>query len=344
MQFQKNISLSHLNTFGIEAFAKDYVEIHQLADLYKLFNTNLYQQSEHLVLGGGSNILLTKDFDGLVIKNCIAGIDTTKEDADDIWVKVGAGIQWHKFVLDCIQQNRGGVENLSLIPGTVGAAPMQNIGAYGVEIKDVFESLQAFDKVTGELRTFDNKQCEFEYRESIFKHKAKNQFIITSVTFKLTRHKHLLNTSYGTVQDTLKAEGITTSPTIEEVSNAVIKIRQSKLPDPKEIGNAGSFFKNPLVHKIDYKKLLTKFPTIPAYQLSNQQVKIPAGWLIEQCGWKGKTIGNIGVYKNQALILLNYGNGSGNEIKKLALKIQQSVVDKFGIELSPEVNFVPALD
>lgn len=343
MQFQYNISLRQFNTFGIEASCKQFVEIQSLNDLIELFRTDVYQQSEHLILGGGSNILLTQNFDGLVIKNCIASQDIIKEDDQNIWIKVGAGTVWHDFVIDCIRKNRGGIENLSLIPGTVGAAPMQNIGAYGVEVKNVFQSLEAIHKTTGELHIFDNSQCEFGYRESIFKRKAKNQFVITSVTFKLTKSKHKLNISYGAIQDTLQKHEIK-SPTIEDVSNAVIKIRQSKLPDPKEIGNAGSFFKNPTIDKNDYKNLQDQFITMPGYELTDQIVKIPAGWLIEQCGWKGKTVGDIGVHKNQSLVLVNYGGGSGHEIKKLALQIQQSVIDKFGIRLTPEVNFVPALD
>ncbi len=342
MQFQNSISLRHLNTFGLEVSARHYVEIHNFDDLSALIKTEVYRQSELLVLGGGSNILLTEYFDGLVIRNCIVGIEVVKEDNHHIWVKAGAGVVWHDFVLDCISNDRGGVENLSLIPGTVGAAPMQNIGAYGVEIKDVFESLEAFHKATGKLDTFDNASCEFGYRDSVFKNKAKDQHIITSATFKLTKHSHRLNTSYGAIEGMLENEKIH-SPTIRDVSNAVIKIRQSKLPDPAKIGNAGSFFKNPTVDKLDYEALRAEFDTMPGYQLADHQVKIPAGWLIEQCGWKGKTIGNIGVHKNQALVLVNYGGGDGNDIKKLALEIQQSIIDKFGIKLTPEVNFVPAL-
>jgi UDP-N-acetylmuramate dehydrogenase len=343
MRFQNNISLLQKNTFGIEAIAKYYVEISCQDDLNNLLESKIYKESNHLVLGGGSNILLTKDFDGLVIKNCIKGIEIVKEEDRHIWLKVGAGVVWHEFVIDCINNERGGIENLSLIPGTVGAAPMQNIGAYGVEIKDVFASLQAVHKITGELHTFDNIQCRFGYRDSIFKLEVKNQFIITSATFKLTKYNHKLNISYGAIKETLKNRGIA-SPTIKDVSQAVIEIRQSKLPDPKKIGNAGSFFKNPSINKAAYEELQQKFSDIPGYQQPNQLIKVPAGWLIEQCGWKGKTLGNIGVHKDQALVLVNYGNGAGNEIGKLALEIQQSVIDKFGIKLTPEVNFVPALN
>ena len=342
MQFQDNYSLQQLNTFGINAYAKYYVEIHTLSDLIELIDTDIYRQSEHLILGGGSNILLLTDFDGLVIKNCLEGIDVVKKDTQHVWVKTGAGVVWHDFVLDCIKNDLGGVENLSLIPGTVGAAPMQNIGAYGVEIKDTFESLEAFNKATGQLETFDNTSCKFGYRDSIFKRKARDQYFITSVTFKLTRENHDLNISYGAIQEILLEDKIT-SPTIRDVSNAVIKIRQSKLPDPNKIGNAGSFFKNPTIDKIDHEALQNEFPTMPGYQLPNQQVKVPAGWLIEQCGWKGKTINNIGVHKHQALVLVNYGKGKGSDIKDLSIEIQKSVIAKFGISLTPEVNFVPSL-
>jgi len=341
MQFENNYSLQQLNTFGINAFAKYYVEIHALADLIELIDTDIYRESEHLILGGGSNILLTDDFGGLVIKNCIEGIEIVKKDIQHVWVKVGAGVVWHDFVLDCIKNDLGGIENLSLIPGTVGAAPMQNIGAYGVEIKNTFESLEAFNKTTGQLETFDNISCEFGYRESIFKHSARNKYFITSVTFKLTQGNHNLNISYGAIQEMLHEEKIT-SPTIKDISSAVIKIRQSKLPDPKKIGNAGSFFKNPTIDKIDHEALQAEFPTMPGYQLPNQQVKVPAGWLIEQCGWKGKTIDEIGVHKYQALVLVNYGEGKGSDIRDLSMEIQKSVIAKFGIHLTPEVNFVPS--
>lgn len=341
MQLESNISLRHLNTFGIDVKAKHYVEIHDAEDLFELINTEIYQQSKQLILGGGSNILLTDNFDGLVIKNSIVGISLVKDNDDHVWIKAGSGVVWHDLVMSCIDNDRGGIENLSLIPGTVGAAPMQNIGAYGVEVKDVFDSLEAFHKETGELHTFDNASCEFGYRESIFKHKVKSQYIIISVTFKLTKHKHHLNLSYGAIKETLQNKKIAT-PTIKDLSTAVIKIRQSKLPDPAKIGNAGSFFKNPSIDKIDYETLQNEFPDMPGYQLTNDQFKIPAGWLIEQCGWKGKTRGDIGVHKYQALVIVNYGNGKGQDIKKLALDIQQSVLDKFQIRLIPEVNFIPA--
>jgi UDP-N-acetylmuramate dehydrogenase len=343
MQYQSNKSLSHLNTFGIDASAKYYVEIQHQKDLTALVQDKLFQKSKLLILGGGSNILLTDDFDGLVIKNCIKGINPIREDDQYIWLQVGAGELWHDFVLDCIENDRGGVENLSLIPGTVGAAPMQNIGAYGVEIKDTFESLEALHLESGAMHTFDNITCDFGYRDSVFKNSAKNKYIITSVTFRLTKHEHVLNTSYGAIKDMLSQQDIT-FPGIKDISEAVIKIRQSKLPDPTKIGNAGSFFKNPTIDKIDYEALQAEFPTMPAYQLADQQFKIPAGWLIEQCGWKGKTIGNIGVHKDQALVLVNYGKGKGIEISKLAAAIQQSVIDKYGIALSSEVNFIPGKD
>lgn len=336
MKILENISLKKLNTFGIDAKAKLYTEISTENDFITLLSHEEYNQNKHFILGGGSNILLTADFDGLVIKNNIKGIKVIKEDENNIWVKANSGEIWHDFVLHCIAHNWGGVENLSLIPGTVGAAPMQNIGAYGVEIKDVFDSLSAIEKATSELKSFNTDECKFGYRESIFKNEIKGQFIITSVTFKLTKKDHALNVSYGAIKNTLD----TISPTLKNISDVVIKIRQSKLPDPVEIGNSGSFFKNPTIDKLDFDKLKSKFKSMPGYQLPNNKMKVAAGWLIEQCGWKGKRLGNIGVHAKQALVLINYGEGKGEDIKILAQKIQKSVVDKFDIKLHPEVNFI----
>jgi len=342
MQIHQDTSLLHFNTFGIEAKAANFCEITCIDDLIELKTKNILDPCKLLILGGGSNILFTEDYDGLVLKNSVSGINVLRENDNHVWVKVGSGVVWHNFVIHCIDNDWGGVENLSLIPGTVGAAPMQNIGAYGEEIKNVFESLEAFEISSGDMKIFDNATCDFGYRESIFKHKVKGEYIITSVTFRLSKSDHSLNISYGAIQETLEKNAIS-RPTIKDVSDAVIEIRQSKLPDPKKIGNAGSFFKNPTIDKIDYEALEAEFPTMPSYQLPGDQFKIPAGWLIEQCGWKGKKIGDIGVHENQALVLVNYGKGKGVEIKKLALEIQKSVSDKFGILLSPEVNFVPPL-
>ncbi|QSE96880.1 UDP-N-acetylmuramate dehydrogenase [Fulvivirga lutea] len=336
MEIIKEASLKSYNTFGLEAKAKFFQEVKSEEALKNVLQNN---QEELLILGGGSNILLTKDFDGLVLKNSIEGIDVIKESDDYVIVKVGAGVIWHDFVLYAIEKNWGGIENLSLIPGTVGAAPMQNIGAYGVEIKEVFESLEAIHIKTLDKKVFLKDECEFGYRESVFKHTAKGQYIITSVTFKLTKKEHTLNTSYGAIKEILNQNGIS-HPTIKDVSDAVIQIRQSKLPDPKKIGNAGSFFKNPTIDKLDYEMLKLEYQDIPGYVVSENEVKVPAGWLIEKCGWKGEKRGNIGVHKNQALVLVNYGNGSGDEIKQLAIDIRESVISKFGIHLMPEVNFI----
>ncbi len=338
MIVQKNTSLKPYNTFGIEATAKLYCEITSEDDLLSILNNQTYANEPRLIIGGGSNILLTKNFDGLAIKNNIKGILKYNEDNDNIWVKVGAGVNWHQFVMHAIKNNWGGVENLSLIPGTVGAAPMQNIGAYGVEIKSVFESLDAIDLKDGTSRRFSNDECEFGYRESVFKHKFKGKYVITSVTLKLTK-KHKYNVSYGAIKSTLEAMEVN-QLSIQAISEAVIKIRQEKLPDPAEIGNAGSFFKNPSIEAGQFDVLKTNYPAIPGYALDDDKVKVPAGWLIEQCGWKGKVLGNIGVHKNQALVLVNYGDGNGEEIRRLALDIQHSVKQKFDIHIKPEVNII----
>ena len=339
MQIQKNISLKPFNTFGIAAKAAYFCEINSAAALTSFLQENkTANDTPLLILGGGSNLLFTKDFPGIVLKNNISGIQVIKEDENHVWVKAGAGENWHAFVLHCINLGYGGVENLSLIPGTMGAAPMQNIGAYGVEIKDVFEQLEAVAIESGKLQYFNNADCKFGYRESVFKNIYKNQFVITSVTLKLSKHP-VINTSYGAIEETLQNWGIA-NPTIHDVSNAVIHIRQSKLPNPADIGNAGSFFKNPVVAKEVYDRLKTQYPEMPGYIVSEKEMKVPAGWLIEQCGWKGKRFGEVGVHKNQALVLVNYGNADGEAVKELAYKISASVADRFGIELTPEVNMV----
>ncbi|MDP4679311.1 MAG: UDP-N-acetylmuramate dehydrogenase [Cyclobacteriaceae bacterium] len=337
-QIIENTSLKEYNTFGIEAEAQYFTDVNNVEELLSVLKDEQFATIPKMILGGGSNVLFTQDFEGLVIKNSITGINKVSEDDDSVILKVGAGENWHEFVLYAIDQGLGGIENLSLIPGTVGAAPMQNIGAYGVEIKDVFESLEALNKETLEIERFDVEDCKFDYRQSVFKNVFKDKYIITSVSFKLTK-QHVLNTSYGAIEETLTQEGVS-DPTIRDVSNAVIKIRQSKLPDPKEIGNAGSFFKNPVVNSIDHEGLKAEFPEIPGYELPGDEVKIPAAWLIQNCGWKGKRLGDIGVHKNQALVLVNYGGGKGAELKQLAQDIHQSVADKFGIELEMEVNVI----
>lgn len=337
MKIIENQSLKAYNTFGIDKKSRFFTHVR---DLDSLKDTLLWAKEKDLpvfILGGGSNVLLTQDFPGLVIKIELKGIEVVKETSDEIWVEVGAGENWHEWVLFAIKQNWAGIENLSLIPGTVGASPMQNIGAYGVEIKEVFESLNALNRDTLDLVTFDAASCQFGYRESIFKHEMKDQYVITSVVFRLQK-KPKFNIEYGAIQETLENKGIK-ELSIQAISDAVIEIRQSKLPDPKEIGNAGSFFKNPTISTKEFDNLKTQFPSIPGYPIENG-VKIPAGWLIEQAGWKGKRIGEVGVHARQALVLVNYSNGDGKAIEKLAQEIQDSVNEKFGIQLSPEVNFL----
>lgn len=333
-----NVSLKPFNTFGIDASASYLEEVTSIEELKDLVKSPVFQENSRLILGGGSNLLLTQNFEGLVVKMNIKGIESVKEDANTIWIKAGAGVIWHEFVLYCVNHNYAGVENLSLIPGTVGAAPMQNIGAYGIEIKDVFDSLTALNIETQQLETFDLATCRFGYRESIFKHEARGKYIIVDVTFKLSK-KASFHIEYGAIKDTLAEMGIT-ELSIKAISDAVIHIRQSKLPDPKQIGNAGSFFKNPEISTEQFLKLKNEFPTIPSYPINETSVKVPAGWLIEQAGWKGQRFGNVGVHTKQALVLVNYGGGKGNEIKELSEKIQVSVFEKFGIRLSAEVNFV----
>ena len=338
MQIQSNFSLRNFNTFGLESTASFFAEVRSVEELTEILRDPVWQQTPKFILGGGSNVLFTQNVNALVIHPAMKGIDKIKEDEDHIWLKVGAGESWHGFVMHCVEHNYGGVENLSLIPGTVGAAPMQNIGAYGVEIKDVVESVETVSIDEGQKRIFSNKECEFGYRESIFKKALKNQFVVTGVTFVLNK-KPVINVGYGDVQKTL-AEMNVSNPTIADVSQAIITIRRSKLPDPAQIGNAGSFFKNPEIASDQYNNLKKLFPEMPGYTVSETMVKVPAGWLIEQAGWKGYRQGSIGVHQKQALVLVNYGGGNGNEIRELAGTIQDSVETKYGIRLSPEVNFI----
>ncbi|WP_347159340.1 UDP-N-acetylmuramate dehydrogenase [Pontibacter chitinilyticus] len=338
MLLQSDVSLKPYNTFGIDVNARHFARFNSVEELQQLLQMPELQQAEKLVLGGGSNLLFTKDFDGVVLQNGIKGIAVVREDEEHVYVKAGGGEVWHDFVRFALESNFGGVENLSLIPGTVGAAPLQNIGAYGVELKDVFHELEAVHLPTGEVHTYDNASCHFGYRESIFKNDKKGQYIVTHVTFRLQK-QHVLNTSYGAIQSTLQEMQVQ-QPSIQDVSAAVCHIRQSKLPDPKQIGNAGSFFKNPEIPLPQYENLKAQFPNIPSYPVSATTVKVPAGWLIEQCGWKGKVIDNYGVHKNQALVLVNYGGASGDKVRQLAYDIIASVDAKFGIRLHPEVNIL----
>jgi UDP-N-acetylmuramate dehydrogenase len=333
---QENVDLKKYNTFGLSATAKYFSVFSSISELKGLLESN--KDLPLLVLGGGSNVLLTQDVEGLVLKNELKGI--TIEDIDDteVYVSAQAGENWHDLVLFCLENNLAGIENLSLIPGSVGAAPMQNIGAYGVEIKDVFVDLEALNVASSEMKVFTHEDCKFGYRESVFKRALKGEYIICSVRLKLSR-KVLVNTSYGAITDRLKEMQVT-NPSIKDVSDAVIHIRQSKLPDPKEIGNSGSFFKNPVVNRQKFEELKSKFPGIANYPIDQNNVKIAAGWLIDQAGWKGKTIGNYGVHKNQALVLVNYGNAKGIDIYQLSEEILASIKEIYGIELEREVNVV----
>jgi UDP-N-acetylmuramate dehydrogenase len=337
MQIHTNFSLKKYNTFGIEAKARQFVSVQSVDELITVLNENL--TTKKFILGGGSNMLLTQDIDALVIHLDLKGKKIIDENDDFVWVESQAGENWHEFVIWTIDQNFGGLENLSLIPGNVGTTPIQNIGAYGVEIKDTFVLCEAIHIETLELMIFTNEKCKFGYRESIFKNEVKDEFIITSVVFKLTKKEHKLNTSYGAIEAELEKQHIS-NPTLKDVSNAVISIRQSKLPDPKELGNSGSFFKNPVILKTDFEKIQQKFPEMPHYVVSETEVKVPAGWLIEQAGFKGKRFGDAGIHKNQALVLVNYGNATGQEILAVAKDIQATIKAAFSISIETEVNII----
>lgn len=332
-----HVDLKPYNTFGIQVFAQEFATFDSAAQLHQLVSAN--REKELFILGGGSNILFTKDFSGLILRNEIMGKEVTQEDETHVYIKSGAGKNWHQFVLYCIENNWGGIENLSLIPGSIGASPMQNIGAYGVEIKDVFHELEAYHIPTGEIKTFSHQECAFGYRESVFKRALKGQFVILNVTYKLTKNNHTLKTTYGDIEAELSSKNII-SPTIRDISNAVIAIRQSKLPDPKEIGNAGSFFKNPVVKKSLLENIKKNYPNVPSYPIDDQHIKLPAGWLIDTAGWKGKRIDNHGVHTKQALVLVNYSDALGQQIYDLSTAILEDIYAKFGVELEREVNIL----
>jgi UDP-N-acetylmuramate dehydrogenase len=338
MNLQENISLKPYNTFGIDARAKYFSSFYSLTQLEEILNYKLHTTSHKLILGGGSNILLTKDFEGIVLKNEITGIEIIKEDEEHVYIKVGAGENWHQFVLYCVQNKYAGIENLSLIPGNVGASPMQNIGAYGVEIKDVFYELEAFHKHDKTIQKFLLEDCAFGYRESVFKNKYKNQFVISSVTYRLNK-KPFFNTSYGAINQELEKMGVK-ELSIQAISQAVINIRASKLPDPKEVGNAGSFFKNPIIPNEQFNEIKKAFPNVVAFPSGSDHTKLAAGWLIEQCGWKGYRKDDAGCYPKQALVLVNYGKATGKEIFDLSEAIIASVQKNFDVELEREVNIV----
>ena len=337
---QENISLKKFNTFGIDVAAKYFAIFNSVDELSELLEPKRLPTAncQLLTLGGGSNILFTKNFDGLVLKNELKGIELVKEDEHHVYIKAAAGENWHQFVLHCINNNWAGVENLSLIPGNVGASPMQNIGAYGVEIKDVFYSLEAFHLKEKKTVQFNIDDCAFGYRESVFKKKYKNEFVITSVVFRLSKQPKF-NTSYGAIEQELEKMGVK-QLSIKVISDAVISIRSSKLPNPEQIGNAGSFFKNPEIESAAFNLLHSKFPGIVGYKLHNDNVKLAAGWLIEQCGWKGYRDGDAGCHARQALVLVNYGNATGEEIYALSEKIIESVKENFSVSLEREVNII----
>src|SRR6187431_204741 len=337
MEILHHFSLKNYNTFGIEAKAEQFVAVHNVSELKSILEQNKNQ--EKFVLGGGSNMLLTKNIEALVIHIDLKGKKVLKEDEDFVWVESEAGENWHQFVLWAIDQNFGGLENMSLIPGNVGTTPVQNIGAYGAEIKDTFVSCDAINIKTQEMRTLNKEECNFGYRESIFKNEVKDQYIITAVVFKLTKQNHKINTSYGDILAELANNNIT-APGLKDVSNAVIAIRKSKLPDPAELGNSGSFFKNPVLLKSDFEKIHQNFPEMRFFDISETEVKVPAGWLIEQAGLKGKRFGDAGVHKNQALVLVNYGNATGQEILDVSKTVQDTVFNTFGIHIEAEVNII----
>lgn len=338
MQLLLNHSLKKLNTFGIDVNAEYFIRIESREDILDILQDKKWQNTPKLILGGGSNLLFTRSVSGLVIHNQIKGISLISEDAVSYLVKAEAGVNWHSFVEYCIQNNYAGLENLSLIPGNVGAAPMQNIGAYGVEMKDCFHSLEALHIGSGQIQIFSHADCKFGYRESVFKQELKGQFLILSVTFQLKKTPDF-KTSYGAINKELEMMGVD-QLSIAAISQAVINIRRSKLPDPSVIGNAGSFFKNPEVTNEKYLSLLSSFPDLIAYPLDNGNYKLAAGWLIENAGWKGKRIGNYGVHTNQALVLVNYSNASGEDIYSLSEDIIQDIKAKYGVHLQREVNII----
>lgn len=337
MHIQDNISLKPYNTFGLDVKAKHFVSVNSKDELIEVLQLKNYPNP--FFIGGGSNMLLTQNIETLVIHLNIKGITVLENNNSHALVKANAGENWHEFVLYCLSNNFGGIENMSLIPGNVGTAPIQNIGAYGVELKDNFVSCEALNIETKKIKTFKNSECEFGYRNSIFKQQAKGKYVILSVVFKLTTNQHALKTNYGAITSELEKLNIK-QPTIQDISKAIINIRQSKLPNPKKIGNSGSFFKNPIISIETFNALKQNFPEVPSYTVSNSEVKVPAGWLIEKAGFKGKTFGDYGVHKNQALVLVNYGNAKGEDILNLSKLIQLTIYRIFNIQIEAEVNII----
>lgn len=330
----RSLSLKPYNTFGIDVNASEIIEVQSVEQLISISDLN-----KCLFIGGGSNILLTKDVSQRVVINKIKGIETISEDADQILLKIASGENWHDLVLFCIDNGYGGLENMSLIPGSVGAAPMQNIGAYGTEIKDLLTYVKAIHLDSLAEKTFQNEECQFGYRDSIFKKRHKGKYFISEIGLRLTKRNHKLNTNYGDIENWLNDKKIE-RPTIKDISDAVISIRKSKLPDPKELGNSGSFFKNPIIHRAHLNMLKIEYPEIKSYPISDTLVKVPAGWLIETLGWKGRRVGRTGSHINQALVLVNYGGASGSDVHRLAKNIQEDVWEEFQIELEMEVNII----
>jgi len=339
IQLLENVDLTPYNTFGIKATCKYFVKITNRQEYLELLKHEAYQSYPHLILGGGSNVLFKTNYEGIVIKDELKGIEVQDQSEDFIRLKVAGGENWHQFVMFCVQHNYGGLENLSLIPGSVGAAPIQNIGAYGVEVKELIDEVTVWNTFNGEEERIAKSACNFGYRDSAFKNEWRGKYFISSVTLTLTKKNHRFNISYGAIQDTLKHLSHS-EVDIQSIAQAVIHIRQSKLPDPTVIGNAGSFFKNPEISTTQFETLKRTHTQLPGYVSGDQQVKIPAGWLIEQCQWKGKRIRDAGVHTQQALVLVNYGNASGEELLSLAQHIQSSVHEKFNIMLTPEVNVI----
>ena len=337
MIFLENFSLKTYNTFGIHAKAKYFSAFESVSELKSILSSETYRKNKTFVLGGGSNLLFKEDYNGLIMHNKISGICVLEDNKDNVIVEVGAGENWHKFVMWSVTQELSGIENLALIPGTVGASPIQNIGAYGLEVKNTIHKVSAIEITSQKMRVFSNAECKFRYRNSVFKDQLKNKFIITKVTFNLSKIP-LNNTTYGAISEELKSLGASASP--QSIAEAVINIRSRKLPNPEELGNSGSFFKNPIIATSEYTKLQTKFPDIVGYTISEKETKVAAGWLIENAGLKGYRKEDAGVYKNQALVLVNYGEATGQEIINLAKKIQAVVKEKYGIQIEPEVNIL----
>ena len=334
---EENFSLKNHNTFGIDAKAKYFAEFDSLFALKEIISSEIFQKNKSFILGGGSNILLTKDFEGLILHNKIEGICILEDNENDITVEVGGGVDWHDFVMWSVSQELSGIENLALIPGTVGASPIQNIGAYGMEVKETIHKVTALEIATQEIKTFSNEDCNFEYRNSIFKEELKNKFIITKVEFELSKTA-LNKTNYGAIEEELKNLNLEAS--VKNIAEAVINIRSRKLPNPAELGNSGSFFKNPIIETSQFEQLKKEFPEMVGYKITESTTKIAAGWLIDNAGLKGYRKADAGVHKNQALVLVNYGNASGNDIINLAKEVQQKIKDKYGIRIEAEVNIL----